>query len=154
MKSKQIALIGVFAALYYVLGIVFQPIGFMLIQCRVACALIPLIALFGYPATIGITIGHLLFNLNSPLGTLDYLSPFIFLIPRYLIQRYGTIAIPIHTLSVGAWVGYLLMTQLPPEFRPYSFTVAFLTVTIGETVAEWFLGYVLIVPLIKRRITP
>ena len=145
MKSKQIALTGVFAALYYVLGIVFQPISFGAIQVRVACALIPLIALFGYPATIGITIGHLLFNLNSPLGTLDYLSPFIFLIPRYLIQRYGTITMPIHTLTVGAWVAYILSTFGLPFFP------IFLTVAIGETVAEWFLGYVLMVPLIKRR---
>ena len=145
MKSKQIALTGIFAALYYVLGIVFQPISFGAIQVRVACALIPLIALFGCPATIGITIGHLLFNLNSPLGTLDYFSPFIFLIPRYLIQRYGTITMPIHTLTVGAWVAYILSTFGLPFFP------IFLTVAIGETVAEWFLGYVLMVPLIKRR---
>ena len=146
MKSKQIALTGVFAALYYVLGIVFQPISFGAIQVRVACALIPLIALFGYPATIGITIGHLLFNLNSPLGTLDYFSPFIFLIPRYLIQRYGTITMPIHTLTVGAWVAYILSTFGLPFFP------IFLTVAIGETIAEWFLGYILLYTGVESRL--
>ena len=130
MKSKQIALTAVFAALYYALGLVFQPISFGAIQVRVACATIPLIALFGAPATIGITLGHLLFNLNSPLGTLDYISPFVFLIPRLLIQKYGVKAMPIHTLTVGAWVGYIISLFGVP------FLSVFLTVSIGELIAE------------------
>lgn len=146
MKSKQIALTGVFAGLYYVLGILFQPISFGAIQVRVACALIPLISLFGYPATIGITIGHLLFNVGSPLGTLDILSPFVFLIPRLLIQKYGVKTMPIHTVTVGLWVAYILSTFGSP------FVPIFLTVTIGETVAEWFLGYVLLHPKIEKRV--
>lgn len=146
MKSKQIALTGIFAGLYYVLGIVFQPISFGVIQVRVACALIPLIGIFGYPATIGITIGHLLFNIGSPLGSLDLLSPFVFLIPRLLIQKYGVKMMPIHTLSVGVWVAYILSTFGLP------FIPIFLTVTIGETVAEWFLGYILLYDQVKKRV--
>ena len=146
MKSKDVALIGIFAALYYALGIVFQPISFGAIQVRVACALIPLIALFGLPATIGITLGHLLFNVGSPLGPLDLLSPFVFLIPRLLIQKYGVTMMPIHTLSVGLWVAYILSTFGLPFFS------IFLTVAIGETVAEWFLGYILLYSQVKNRL--
>lgn len=146
MKSKQIALSALFAALYVALGLVFQPISFGAIQVRVACALIPLIALFGAPATIGITLGHFLFNLNSPLGTLDYLSPIVFLIPRYLIQRYGPITMPIHTLTVGVWVAYILSTFGLPFFP------VFLTVSIGEFIAEWYLGYLLLYKGVENRL--
>ena len=144
MKTKQIALTGIFAALYYVLGVVFQPISFGAIQVRVACATIPLIAIVGMPATIGITIGHLMFNIGSPLGTLDMLSPFVFLIPRLLIQKYGVKMMPIHTLSVGVWVAYILSTFGLPFFP------IFLTVTIGETVAEWLLGYILLYTVVEK----
>jgi len=147
LESKQIAQTAVFAALYYALGLVFQPISFMAIQVRVACALIPLIALFGHPATIGITIGHLAFNLNSPLGFLDYLSPFVFLIPRLLIQHYGIKAMPIHTITVGVWVAYVLSSLGWVLFLP-----AALTVAIGELIAEWYLGYVLLYQAVEKRL--
>jgi len=111
---------------------------------RVACATIPLIAIVGMPATIGITIGHLMFNIGSPLGTLDMLSPFVFLIPRLLIQKYGVKMMPIHTLSVGVWVAYILSTFGLPFFP------IFLTVTIGETVAEWLLGYILLYTVVEK----
>lgn len=119
----------------------------MAIQVRVACALIPLIALFGYPATIGITIGHLAFNLNSPLGFLDYLSPFVFLVPRLLIQRYGVKAMPIHTLAVGMWVAYILNNLGWALFLP-----AAVTVSVGELIAEWYLGYVLLYREVEKRL--
>ena len=146
MKSKQIALTGIFAALYYVLGIVFQPISFMAIQCRIACALIPLIALFGYPATIGITLGGLLFNANSPLGILDMLSMLIFLPAKLAIQKWGIKAVPIHVAFVGIWVGYLLNITFNAPLIPTIVTVA-----IGELVAEIVLGIPLN-QLVKRRL--
>ncbi len=147
MKSNDIALTAMFATLYYVLGIVFQPISFMAVQVRVACALIPLIYLFGYPATIGITIGHLIFNMNSPIGFLDLMSPFVFLIPRLLIQRYGVKVMPIHTLAVGTWVGYILNTAFGIPLIP-----TILTVTIGEFIAEWYLGYLLLYRGVEKRL--
>jgi len=146
MKTKDITLTVIFASLYYVLGIVFQPISFGAIQIRVACALIPLIYLFGMPATIGITIGHLIFNIGSPLGTLDLFSPFIFFIPRVLIQRYGIKAMPIHTLTVGGWVAYIISTFGVP------FIPVFLTVSVGEFIAEWYLGYLLLYKGLEKRL--
>lgn len=147
VKSKDVAMTAIFAALYYALGIVFQPISFMAIQVRVACALIPLIYLFGYPATIGITIGHLAFNMNSPIGFLDLISPFVFLIPRLLIQRYGIKAMPIHTLAVGTWVGYILNVAFG---LPLLTTM--LTVGVGEFIAEWYLGYLLLYDQVAKRL--
>lgn len=147
LKSKEIGYVVVFAALYYAVGIVFQPISFLAIQVRVACAFIPLIALFGWPATLGITIGHFAFNLASPLGFLDFLSPFVFFLPRLAIQKWGVKAMPVHTVSVALWVSYILNAVIGLPYWPVA-----LTVGIGELIAEWYLGYVLLYPQVEQRL--
>jgi len=145
MNNKQITETAIFTALYYVLGVIFAPFGFMAIQVRVACALIPLIALRGLPSVIGITIGHFMVNLGSPLGTYDLLSPIIFLGPRLLIMKYGIKAMPIHTIIVGIWVGIALNATFGLMLTP-----SMLTVGIGEMIAEWYLGYILLYPRIEK----
>lgn len=147
MESKEIGYTAVFAALYYSTGIVFQPWSFMAIQVRVACAFIPLIALFGWPATLGLSIGHFAFNLSSPLGFLDFLSPFVFFLPRVAIQRWGVKAMPIHTITVALWVAYILKMVANLPYWPVA-----LTVGIGELLAEWYLGYVLLYPQVEKRL--
>lgn len=146
MNSKDIAFTALFATLYYVLGIVFQPISFMAIQIRIACALIPLIVLFNYPAIIGITIGGLLFNMNSPIGFLDLLSMFLFIPAKLAINKWGIKSIPLHILSVGIWVGYILNITFG---LPLIATI--ISVGIGETIAEVGLGLPLYYA-VKRRI--
>lgn len=145
MKTKDIALIALFGSTYLVLGLIFQPISFMAIQVRVACALIPLITLFGTPATIGITIGGLIFNSTSPLGLLDLLSMFIFLPAKYAIQKYGVKAVPLHILSVALWVSFMLNNLFN---IPYFASV--LTVGLGEAVAELGLGIPLLYAIERR----
>lgn len=124
----------IFAVLYAV-GVIW-PFSFMGVQCRLSCALIPLIAIYGWPATMGITIGHFIFNLFSPIGFLDYLSPFVLFIPRLMIQRYGVKTMFIHTIIVSIWVPYILNLVLG---LPFILNV--LTVGIGEILVEWYLGY-------------
>lgn len=135
MKTRDLSLTVVFAAMYAI-GVIW-PLSSMGIQCRLSCALIPLIAIFGGPATWGITIGHFIFNLLAPTGVLDYFSPFVFLIPRLLIQKYGVKAMPIHTIAVSLWVPIVLNQAFGMPLIP-----TILTVGIGELVAEWYLGYV------------
>jgi len=144
MKSRDVGLATMFATLYAV-GIIW-PFSFMGVQCRLSCSLIPLIALFGWPSTIGITIGHIIFNSFSPIGYLDYFSPFIFFIPRLLIQKYGIKAMPIHTLAVSIWVPYILNQVWG---APLILNV--LTVGIGEVIAEWYLGYLGLFPRMKEK---
>ena len=138
MKSKQVALTAIFAALYTAIGYIFHPIGFLSIQVRVSAALIPLIAIWGYPATIGITIGCILVNLSSPLGLIDLLSPLFFLPAKYAIQRWGIKAVPLHTMSVTLWVPYMLQTILE---IPFMATVV--SVGMGQIVSELILGLAL-----------
>ena len=145
MKTRGVAFAAIFASLYFVLGIVW-PLSFMDIQCRIACGLIPLIAIFGWPATVGISIGHFLFNLSSPIGFLDFLSPFVFLIPRILIQKYGVKAMPLHTISVALWVPYILNQTFGIPILP-----TIITVGVGELLAEWYLGYILLYSGVETR---
>jgi uncharacterized membrane protein len=131
MNTRKIALAVVFAALYYTLGTVFQPISFMAVQFRVAQVLIPLIVVFGDSAVVGITVGHLLFNLQSPIGFLDLFSPFVLLIPRLLLWKGGLKFLPVHIVSVSLWVGYILNAAFNLPLLATAFTVG-----IGEAVAE------------------
>ena len=70
-NSRDIALTGVFAALYAVGVLALAPISFILVQVRVADALLTLTMLFGYPAIIGVTIGCLIANFFGGLGIVD-----------------------------------------------------------------------------------
>jgi len=144
MNNRDLGLTTMFATLYAV-GVVW-PLSFMGVQCRLSCALIPLIAIFGLPATLGITVGHFIFNSFSPIGWLDYLSPLIFFIPRWLIQKYGVKAMPIHTVTVSVWVPLILNWAFKIPIIP-----TILTVGIGELIAEWYIGYLGLYPRFAKR---
>jgi uncharacterized membrane protein len=73
MKTNEISLTIVTASLYTVLVIVLSPISYGPIQLRFADCLIPLSALFGWPAIIGVTVGCLIGNSYFLIGTEDVL---------------------------------------------------------------------------------
>jgi len=150
MNRKDLALAAVFAGLYAALGFILQSVAFGPIQVRVADALYPLIAVFGFPCLVGTFLGHLIFNIYGfgvgiALGPLDLLSPILFLPAKYAIQRWGLKAVPLHVLSVALWVPFLLnqMFSLP-------FWVCVATVGVGETIAEVALGVPLAIAIRKR----
>lgn len=148
MENKDITFAGLFAAAYLVLGAIFMPISYMLIQVRVACALIPLIAIFGYPSVVGITIGHLIFNMYfASLGPYDLLSPIVFLLPRLLIAKYGVKVMPIHTVTVAVYVGWMGSHYM--AFLGGTLTWM-LAVFAGELIAEWYIGYWLLYHRVEK----
>ncbi|MBS7619040.1 QueT transporter family protein [Candidatus Bathyarchaeota archaeon] len=55
MKVRQTSLLSVISALYAALVIVFAPISYRLIQLRIADCLIPLSAVFGWPAVFSVS---------------------------------------------------------------------------------------------------
>lgn len=69
-KTKTIAMTGVIAALYFVLGIVFSAISFGAIQFRVPNIMYQLVA-FNKKYYFGLVLGVILANLTSPLGWYD-----------------------------------------------------------------------------------
>jgi len=146
MKSRFFALVMVFASLYIAIGYALHSISFLQIQVRVADALYPLIAVFGLPSLCGLTLGHFMLNLSSPLGLIDLLSVAMFLPAKFAILKFGLKAVPLHVLSVGLWVAYMLwhMFRLP-------YLLTFVLVFTGEFIAEIVLGIPLAVG-IKRRL--
>lgn len=67
LRSRDLALTAVFAAIYAVLVLAFAGISFQLVQIRAADALIPLSMLFGWPVALGVTIGGAIANFASPM---------------------------------------------------------------------------------------
>jgi uncharacterized membrane protein len=156
-KPKSLALSAIIASAYLALGFAFQNVAFGNIQIRFADALYPLIAVLGLPCLIGTFAGHLIFNLYGfgtgiALGIGDLASPFIFLIPKILIWKFGKtklglfVTTNIHVFFVALWVAWLLYTMFS---IPY--WVAQPSVYVGEFIAEILLGIPLTLA-IKRRL--
>ncbi|RZN61993.1 MAG: hypothetical protein DSO07_12450 [Thermoproteota archaeon] len=74
MRSRNVALTAIIAALYAVLVIVFAPISFLLFQVRIADMLIPLSLIYGVPASIGLSLGCLVANSFGGLGWVDVIG--------------------------------------------------------------------------------
>lgn len=156
MKTRSLALVAIFASIYLALGFVFQNVAFGVIQVRFADALYPLIGVFGLPMLFATFLGHFIFNLYGygvgiALGIGDLASPFIFLIPKYLIYRFKnptwklTVATLTHVLFVAFWVAWLLYTLFG---IPYWMSVV--TVGVGEFIAEIILGVPLAIAIKSR----
>ena len=152
MKSKDITLAVVLVALYIGIGLVIPFVSFGAIQCRLSDALYPLIAILGWPAVVGLTLGQFIYNLYGystgfALGLLDVIiSPALFFVAKLFIQKYGYKAVPIHVVFVALWVPYLLNSLFGIPYWP---TVV--TVGIGEAIAEIVLGIPL-AKLVEQRI--
>ena len=129
-RAKDVALVSVWAALYAVLVIIFQPISFQALQFRVAGILRPAIAkkwilVFGY--AIGVVVG----NVFSPFvgfwelvfvpimslvaGILGYLAAK--LIPKYDYYVCGVVIAVIIPLAVSYMLnqlfGLMMLVTLP-----------------------------------------
>lgn len=135
------------AALYFILTMATLPVSFYGLQIRIAELLI-LLCFFRKDFVIGVTIGTLLANINSPMLPWDLL--------------FGTMA----TLFSGLLIGYmkhLFLASLIPVIVN-GFVVGFelhlilglplwiniLTVAIGEFIAVSVLGYLIFLKLGKN----
>ncbi len=140
MKSSDIALTALIAALYIGLVEIFHPISFQAIQVRVANALIGTVPTLGWPAIIGISLGVLIGNITSPLGPIDLISVIPAFVGLYIIYKLRHVSVllglTIYTLMLSLWVGFMLWYVLN---LPYIITVGYLLIGIG--ISTIFLGY-------------
>ena len=118
MKVTEISLAAVMAALYATLVVVFAPISYGPIQLRVADCLIPLSALLGWPAAVGVSLGALVGNFYYFLGPVDVIfGALANLLAGLLIWKLrgmllaGCIGA---SLVIGLVVGGYLWTFFPP----------------------------------------
>jgi len=145
VSSRFIALTAVFASVYYVATALIAPIAFLEVQCRLSDSMYALLPLFGWPLIIGTTIANFFGNLSSPIGVLDWISPFIFILPQVAVWKLGVKALPILIGTISVWVGFILHVTFGVPL------VAIGWIFIGEAIAEIGLGVPLYYAL-KRRL--
>lgn len=124
IKTKDIALTAVFAALYAALVYVFTPISFLALQFRVAGVLRPGIAR-KWTLAIGYAIGVVVGNLFSPFGVYDLLF------------------MPVMSLLAGL-LGYLAAKP----FKNNYFVTGAVIATVIPLSVSWMLNQVLGLPII------
>jgi uncharacterized membrane protein len=159
LRSRDLALAAIFAALYAILVLALAGISFQLIQVRVADALIPLSMLFGWPVALGVTIGGAVANFASPMPsvvtdiTFGAIANLIASLLAWKIGRWKTTtksaseflgclaATMVVTFIVGTYLAILTEMEL---------WIWWLGIGVGSLISINILGYALI--QIMRRI--
>lgn len=112
LGSRDVATAVVLASSYTAGTVVLGYISFGVINVRVADALRCFIPMFGWPAILGIFIGHVIANMFSPLGLIDMLSPFIVLPASILLYKIRDRSVLAGFVSIWAtlsfWVSYMI----------------------------------------------
>jgi uncharacterized membrane protein len=161
MKTSEISLTIILTSLYAVLVIVLAPISFGPIQLRVADCLIPLSALFGLPAIIGVSAGCFIGNAYMWLGPQDVILGTIANLVGasiiYILRKRQLLACVAGALPIGVIVGgYLwfffgfeadfLGLQLPVWFAMIA------SITVSTLIAVAGIGYIILKTLSQSNI--
>lgn len=152
MRIVDISLAAILAALYATLVIVFAPISFGPVQLRVADCLIPLAALLGWPAAVGVSLGALIGNLYFFLGPMDVIfGALANLLAGMLIwkmKRNLLVACAAASLVIGVVVGgYLWLFFPPPDIFGFSLPIwlaMMVSISLSSLIAVSVLGYSLV----------
>ena len=142
-RSLVIATAAVYAAMYVVLGLVFSPISYGVINLRIANILVGLVPLLGWPAIIGQTLGVFIANqpaLGDPLGPIDLINvlpTFVFTWVVWKLRKKSVfLGLTLYAVALGVSVSYALS---------YAFGLPLLLeipqVTAGIFLATVVLGY-------------
>ncbi len=152
MKTNEISLAVVFSSLYAVLIIVLAPISYGPIQLRVADCLIPLAALFGWPAIAGVTVGCFMGNAYIGMGPQDVILGTIANLVAatiiFMLRKRPFLACVTGSLPIGVIVGsYLWMFFPPPEIFGLQLPIwgaMIASITISTLIAVAGLGYTIL----------
>ncbi len=148
-KTKTLALISVYAALYAALVIFLPALSYGPVQVRVADALVAAVPLLGLAGVLGHTLGVFVANIFSPLGPIDLLNTipsFVMAFVVYYVYKrtnndYTVIATcAAYSGVLGITVGWILSA---PFNIPLPLSIAY--VAIGNFVASVLIGW----PLFK-----
>ncbi|MGO8806445.1 MAG: QueT transporter family protein [Candidatus Bathyarchaeia archaeon] len=149
IKTKDLALIAIYAALYAALVIVLGGISYGPIQVRIADSMVAAVPLLGLPGVLGHTLGVFIGNIFSPDGLLDLLNTipsFVMSFVVYYVYKrtkndYTVIGTCLaYSAVLGATVGWMLsyLYQMP-------LLITILYIAIGNSVATVLIGW----PLFK-----
>jgi len=153
LRSIDLALTAVFAALYAVLVLALAGMSFQIVQVRVADALIPLSIVFGWPVIVGVALGGAVANMASPMPSVltdVTLGSVANLVASFLAWRIGgwkltdrvaseflgcvaaTVAV---TFIVGTYLAILTEMEL---------WIWWLGIGVGSIISIIFVGYPLV----------
>ncbi len=156
MDARDISLTAVFASLYTVINIVQTmlggPITYGPVQLRIADCLIPLAAILGWPAVMGVTFGCFLGNAYYWLSPIDVMlgpvANFIAASSIYWLRKRQLLACVVGAFPVGVIVGgYLWLFFPPPEilgFMPV-WAAMVVSITLSSLIVMAIIGYGLLV---------
>ena len=152
-KTKDLAIISLYAALYAALVIVLGGISYGPIQIRLADSMVAAVPLLGIPGVLGHTLGVFISNLFSPAGLIDLLNTIPSFIMSFIVyyvykktrNDYTVIGTCIaYSAVLGITVGFMLSYLYSLPLLP---TIAY--VAIGNIVATVIIGWPLF-KLLKR----
>ncbi|MCJ7614019.1 QueT transporter family protein [Candidatus Bathyarchaeota archaeon] len=162
IKTNEISLAIVFSSLYTVLVVVLAPISYGPVQLRVADCLIPLAALFGWPAIAGVTVGCFLGNAYAWLGPQDVIfgaiANLIAAIIIFMLRKRPFLACVMGSLPVGVIVGgylWLFFGFQSPDIFGLQLPVwgaMIVSITISTLIAVAGIGYAILKTLSRSSI--
>jgi len=152
VNTRQISLSAVIAALYAATVIILAPISFGPIQLRLADCLIPLSALLGPPAVLGVALGALVANTYWFLSPIDVVfGAAANLAAGYIVYRFKDRLVPASvaaSLVIGVVVGGYLWLFFPPPsilgLQLPAWLAMMVSITLSSLVAVTVLGVALV----------
>jgi uncharacterized membrane protein len=145
IRSKGIALIAIYAALYAALVVVLGGFSYGPIQVRIAGAMLATIPLLGLPGVLGHTFGVLISNIFSPAGLIDLLNTIpsfamafiVYYVHKYTKNDFTIIVTSIaYSVVLGITVGLMLSYLYS---LPLLLTITY--VAIGNVIASVLIGW-------------
>jgi hypothetical protein len=154
LKLGDFGIFVIFAAIYAA-GTLGLP-KFALLAYQVKVGEIPsaFVAIFGYPAVLGLTLGQFIANLGVEASPIAMLTPVISLVGLVIIRysrKVSTLAGCIaYIVITSLWLSFLLPLQ-----SRVSFTVAFYSAFVGQFIAViiGYFGYVIVLKMVLAKQT-
>ena len=149
IRTKDLALTAIYAALYAALVVVLGAFSYGPIQIRIADSMVAAVPLLGLPGVLGHTLGVFLSNLYSPLGPIDLLNTIpsfamsfvVFYVYKKTQKDYTVVATSAaYSVVLGITVGWMLSA---PFNIPLPLSITY--VIIGNLIATVLIGW----PLFK-----
>ena len=145
IRSKDSALIAIYAALYAALVVVLGGISYGPVQVRIADTMLAVVPLLGLPGVLGHTLGVFIANVFSPAGLIDLLNTMpsfaMSFVVYYVYKRtkndYSVIGTCVaYSVVLGVTVGWMLSYVYS---LPLLLTMAY--VAIGNVIASVLIGW-------------
>ena len=140
MKLEDFGTFVIFTAIYAAGTLGLPKISLLAYQVRVGEIPTPFVAIFGYPAVFGLTLGQFIANLGveaSPIAMLSPVVSFVGLLIVYRLRRTSVLGGSIlYIILTTAWLTYLL-----PITSGISTSAAATSALLGQAIAV-MIGYV------------